>query len=247
MNAPLPLKITQALKATAYDDVATVSNEVAGQLAAQLASHTQGDVLFSPADKGRYATDASIYQVMPVGVFVPRSTDDVKTALNICPRLAVPIVPRGRGTSQCGQTVGVGLVIDHTKHVRHILNVDAEARTATVERGIVLDHLNADLEKYGLWYPVDVSTSAQATLGGMAGNNSCGSRSIAYGNMVHNVQMAELSLLPAVRQQPGAIVVADGTSCRHQIRDSAQREAIHVAVLLAQQLKAPLAAKRLKI
>ena len=101
--------------------------------------------------------------------------------------LQVPIVARGGGTSQCGQTVGAGLVIDHAKHVRNILSVDAESRTAVVEPGIVLDHLNAALKPHGLWYPVDVSTSAQATLGGMAGNNSCGSRSIAYGNMVHNV------------------------------------------------------------
>ena len=89
----------------------------------------------------------------------------------------MPIVPRGGGTSQCGQTVGAGLVIDHSKHVRNILNVDVASRTVEVEPGIVLDHLNAALKKHGLWYPVDVSTSAQATLGGMAGNNSCGSRS----------------------------------------------------------------------
>ena len=187
MNAPLPLKITQETAAHAYDDVARVSNEVAGRLAAQLAAETQGEVLFSGADRGRYATDASIYQVMPVGVFVPRNAADVKTALDICRDLQVPIVPRGGGTSQCGQTVGAGLVIDYAKHVRNILNVNAEARTAEVEPGIVLDHLNAALKSHGLWYPVDVSTSAQATLGGMAGNNSCGSRSIAYGNMVHNV------------------------------------------------------------
>ena len=187
MNAPLPLKITQQAAAHAYDDVARVSNEVAGRLAAQLAAETQGEVLFSGADRGRYATDASIYQVMPVGVFVPRHAADVKTALDICRDLQVPIIPRGGGTSQCGQTVGAGLVIDHAKHVRNILNVNAEARTAEVEPGIVLDHLNAALKSHGLWYPVDVSTSAQATLGGMAGNNSCGSRSIAYGNMVHNV------------------------------------------------------------
>ncbi|CDS49543.1 Fe-S protein, homolog of lactate dehydrogenase SO1521 [Polaromonas sp. CG9_12] len=187
MNAPLPLKITRQAAAHAYDDVARVSNEVAGQLAARLAAETQGDVLFSAADRGRYATDASIYQVMPVGVFVPRDTADVKTALDIARSLRVPIVARGGGTSQCGQTVGAGLVIDYAKHVRNILKVDAEARTAEVEPGIVLDHLNAALKPHGLWYPVDVSTSAQATLGGMAGNNSCGSRSIAYGNMVHNV------------------------------------------------------------
>ena len=190
MNAPLPLTITRDLAGRAYDSVARVSNEVAGRLAARLAAETEGEVLFSPADRGRYATDASIYQVMPVGVFVPRTPADVKTALDICRDLKVPLVPRGGGTSQCGQTVGAGLVIDHSKHLRNILAVDAEARSAEVEPGIVLDHLNAALKKHGLWYPVDVSTSAQATLGGMAGNNSCGSRSIAYGNMVHNVDGA---------------------------------------------------------
>ena len=187
MNAPLPLRVSREVAAHAYDDVARVSNEVAGKLAERLASHTLGEVLFSSADRGRYATDASIYQVMPVGVFVPRNSVDVKVALDICRDLKVPIVPRGGGTSQCGQTVGAGLVMDHAKHLRNILNVNAAERTAEVEPGIVLDHLNAALKPHGLWYPVDVSTSAQATLGGMAGNNSCGSRSIAYGNMVHNV------------------------------------------------------------
>lgn len=191
MNAPLPLKVAQQAAAETYEVVSRVSNEVAGRLAARLASETRGEVLFSPADRGRYATDASIYQVMPAGVFVPRSADDVKLALDICRDLGVPIVARGGGTSQCGQTVGAGLVIDYSKHVRSILEVDADNRTATVEPGLVLDHLNAALKKHGLWYPVDVSTSAQATLGGMAGNNSCGSRSIAYGNMVHNVLGAQ--------------------------------------------------------
>ncbi len=191
MNAPLPLQVTREAAGHAYDRVASASNEVAGRLAQRLAAETQGEVLFSPADRGRYATDASIYQVMPVGVFVPRTAEDARIALDICRDLAVPIVPRGGGTSQCGQTVGAGLVIDFSKHVRNVLDVDAEQRTVTVEPGIVLDHLNAHLKKTGLWYPVDVSTAAQATLGGMAGNNSCGSRSIAYGNMVHNVLGAQ--------------------------------------------------------
>jgi len=185
MNAPLPLNA--ATPAATYESVAKISNEVAGRLAARLKAETQGEVLFSPADRGRYATDASIYQAMPVGVFLPREACDVRLALDICRDLKVSIVPRGGGTSQCGQTVGAGLVIDHSKHMRKILDVNVEQRTARVEPGLVLDHLNADLKKHGLWYPVDVSTSAQATLGGMAGNNSCGSRSIAYGNMVHNV------------------------------------------------------------
>ena len=163
-------------------------------LAQRLATETQGDVLFSPADRGRYATDASIYQVIPVGAFVPKTTQDVELALDICRDLHVPIVARGGGTSQCGQTVGTGLVIDHSKHLRRVLDLNVAERTVKVEPGIVLDHLNAQLKPHGLWYPVDVSTSAQATLGGMAGNNSCGSRSIAYGNMVHNVLGADILL-----------------------------------------------------
>ncbi|MBC7380794.1 MAG: FAD-binding protein [Burkholderiaceae bacterium] len=191
MNAPLPLKVTRQAAAGAYDSVARLSNEVAGQLALRLAKETQGEVLFTLADRGRYATDASIYQAMPVGVFVPRTADEVATALAICRDLNVPIIARGGGTSQCGQTTGAGLVIDYSKYVNKVLDVDVEGRTAKVEPGIVLDRLNAGLKKHGLWYPVDVSTSAQATLGGMAGNNSCGSRSIAWGNMVHNVLGAE--------------------------------------------------------
>ncbi|MDI9332139.1 MAG: FAD-linked oxidase C-terminal domain-containing protein [Alphaproteobacteria bacterium] len=190
MNAPLS-SLAQLSPDQSYEQVARVTHEVAGQLAQRLRQHTQGEVLFSAADRGRYATDASIYQVIPVGVFVPRHIDEVGLALDICRDLDVPIVPRGGGTSQCGQTVGVGLVIDHTKHVHRILEIDPKQATAVVEPGLVLDHLNAELKRHGLWFPVDVSTSGQATLGGMAGNNSCGSRSIAYGNMVHNVLGAQ--------------------------------------------------------
>ncbi|MEI7613720.1 MAG: FAD-linked oxidase C-terminal domain-containing protein [Betaproteobacteria bacterium] len=179
--------LTTVQKSTAYEAVSRISNEISGRLAERLLSETQGEVLFQAADRGRYATDASLYQIMPVGVFVPRDAHDICLALDICRSLKVPIVPRGGGTSQCGQTIGTGLVIDHSKHMRNILDIDVEQRTAKVEPGLVLDHLNAALQKHGLWYPVDVSTSAQATLGGMAGNNSCGSRSISYGNMVHNV------------------------------------------------------------
>jgi FAD/FMN-containing dehydrogenase len=117
MNAPLPL--TVAREAGAYDRAASATNEVAGRLAERLGRETQGEVLFTPADRGRYATDASIYQEVPVGVFVPRSSADVKLALDIARDLKVPLVPRGGGTSQCGQTVGAGLVIDHSKHVRN--------------------------------------------------------------------------------------------------------------------------------
>ncbi|HET7866671.1 MAG TPA: FAD-binding oxidoreductase, partial [Burkholderiaceae bacterium] len=161
--------------------------DISDALARRLRAHTQGEVLFDIASRGRYATDASIYQIMPVGVLVPRTEQDLVAAIGIARELKIPVLPRGGGTSQCGQTTGAALVIDHSKHMRRVLAVDVPARTATVEPGLVLDHLNAQLKPHGLWFPVDVSTSAQATLGGMAGNNSCGSRSIAYGNMVHNV------------------------------------------------------------
>ncbi len=161
------------------------------ELARRLGRETRGEVLFDIAARGRYATDASIYQQIPIGVFVPTTPEDVATAIQVARELGAPVLPRGGGTSQCGQTTGAALVVDGTKHLRRVLAVDAEARTAVVEPGLVLDHLNARLKPHGLWYPVDVSTSAQATLGGMAGNNSCGSRSIAYGNMVHNVRGIE--------------------------------------------------------
>src|SRR5205823_4046572 len=120
-----------------------------------------------------------------------------RVALSIAAEEGVPILPRGAGSSQCGQAVGAALVIDHTKYLNRILEVDGER--AIVQPGVVLDHLNAELRAKGLWYPVDVSTSAQATLGGMAGNNSCGSRSIRYGNMVHNVLGIE-AWLPGGRE-----------------------------------------------
>jgi FAD/FMN-containing dehydrogenase/Fe-S oxidoreductase len=154
---------------------------------ARLRKEIKGDVLFGAFDRGRYATDASIYQIEPVGIVVPRDGEDARIAIEIAADAKVPVLPRGGGTSQCGQTVGAALVVDNAKHLKKLLHLDLAARTAIVEPGMVLDHLNAALKPHGLWFPVDVSTAAQATIGGMAGNNSCGSRSLFYGNMVHNV------------------------------------------------------------
>ncbi len=158
---------------------------LASDLETRLKREVDGDVLFGAFDRGRYATDASIYQIDPVGVVIPRNAEAARIAIQIASEMGVPVLPRGGGTSQCGQTVGAALVIDNSKHLNKLLSVEGDV--ATVEPGIVLDHLNAQLKSTGQWFPVDVSTSAQATIGGMAGNNSCGSRSIAYGNMVHNV------------------------------------------------------------
>jgi FAD/FMN-containing dehydrogenase/Fe-S oxidoreductase len=170
-------------------------------LARLLQKELRGDVLFDAASRGRYSTDASIYQIMPTGVVVPRDQSDVLRALDIARDQKVPVLSRGAGTSQCGQTVGEALIIDNSKWLCNVIDFDPVARTVTVEPGIVLDHLNAWLKPHGLWFAVDVSTSAQCTIGGMTGNNSCGSRSIEYGNMVHNVASIDA-------------VLADGTQAR---------------------------------
>jgi FAD/FMN-containing dehydrogenase/Fe-S oxidoreductase len=145
------------------------------------------EILFDRFDRGRYATDASFYQVMPAGVVVPRTREAAVNALAIARAEGVSVLPRGGGTSQCGQTVNNALVIDGSKHLTRILGLDIEKRTCRVEPGIVLDDLNRQLKPHGLWFPVDVSTASRATIGGMAGNNSCGGRSLRYGTMRDNV------------------------------------------------------------
>src|SRR5437867_1819016 len=121
-----------------------------GDLARRLRAAVEGEVLFDAASRGRYSTDASIYQVEPVGVLVPKTVDDVRAAIAICRELSVPVLARGAGSSQCGQTVGAALVIDCSKHLDRVVAVDPEAMTATVEPGVVLDALNAVLRPHGL-------------------------------------------------------------------------------------------------
>jgi FAD/FMN-containing dehydrogenase/Fe-S oxidoreductase len=156
------------------------------RLEQRLKREITGDVLFDPFNRGRYATDASFYQIMPAGVVVPRSVDEALRALAIARDAGRIVTPRGGGTSQCGQTVNDGIVIDFSKHLNRIIALDAENRTCVVEPGIVLDDLNRQLKRHGLWFPVDVSTASRATIGGMAGNNSCGGRSLRYGTMRDN-------------------------------------------------------------
>ncbi|HEX3755690.1 MAG TPA: FAD-linked oxidase C-terminal domain-containing protein [Rhizomicrobium sp.] len=153
----------------------------------RLKAHVEGDILFDAGSRGRYATDASHYQMMPAGVVVPRTTEGAVAALALAREEGVPVTARGGGTSQCGQTVNSGLIIDGSKHLNKLLSLDVTERRCTVQPGIVLDELNRQLKPHGLWFPVDVSTSSRATIGGMTGNNSCGGRSIRYGTMRANV------------------------------------------------------------
>jgi FAD/FMN-containing dehydrogenase/Fe-S oxidoreductase len=202
-------------------------------LATRLRREMQGDVLFDAASRGRYATDASVYQIEPIGVAVPRTEADLAIALDVARDLKVPVLARGAGTSQCGQTIGPALVIDHSKWLDQIVAFDAEAArrdpadaTVTVQPGITLDALNAFLKPHGLWFPVDVSTSAQATIGGMAGNNSCGSRSIAYGNMVHNVVGIDAILADGTEGWWGTFTRGDGSAGDMSLSNQRIREIV---------------------
>src|SRR5580704_14539997 len=160
----------------------------------RLARETTGEVLFDAFSRGRYATDASFYQIMPAGVVVPRSIDEALRALSICRDDGRIVTPRGGGTSQCGQTVNDGIVVDFSKHLNRIISLDVDNRSCVVEPGIVLDDLNRQLRQHGLWFPVDVSTASRATIGGMAGNNSCGGRSLRYGTMRDNTLSMDAAL-----------------------------------------------------
>ncbi|NVN87201.1 MAG: FAD-binding protein [Rhodopseudomonas sp.] len=174
-------------------------------LAARLSRETSGDVLFDSFSRGRYATDASFYQIVPAGIVVPRSIDEALRALAICREAGRIVTPRGGGTSQCGQTINHGIVIDFSKHCNKLLSLDVENRTCVVEPGIVLDDLNRQLKKHGLWFPVDVSTASRATIGGMAGNNSCGGRSLRYGTMRDNTLSMQAALADGALLQFGEV------------------------------------------
>src|ERR671936_853675 len=164
-------------------------------LASRLRQVMRGDVLFDAFSRGRYSTDASIYQIEPIGVALPKSTEDVEAAIALAREEGFPVIARGGGSSQKGQTLGEALVMDTSRHMNQVLEIDKVAGTALVQPGIVLDELNRRLKGTGWYFPVDVSTSANATIGGMTGNNSAGTRSIKYGIMVHNV--LEVEAVPA--------------------------------------------------
>src|SRR5215831_7606389 len=163
-------------------------------LASRLRKVMRGEVLFDAFTRGRYSTDASIYQIEPIGVALPKSTEDIESAIGVAREEGFPVIPRGGGSSQNGQTLGQALVMDTSRYMNQILEVDLVGGAAIVQPGIVLDELNRQLKASGWYFPVDVSTSANATIGGMTGNNSAGTRSIKYGIMVHNVLEVEAVL-----------------------------------------------------
>ncbi len=162
--------------------------------AAALRPRLTGDLRLDPVARALYATDASMYQVEPVGVVVPRHADDVQAAAEEAGRFGLPVLPRGSGSSLAGSAVGAALVIDTTRWLDGITRFDAEAKTVTVQPGVVLDRLNAALARRGLRFGPDPASSNRATLGGMVGTNATGTHSIRYGSVVDHVISAKAVL-----------------------------------------------------
>jgi FAD/FMN-containing dehydrogenase/Fe-S oxidoreductase len=205
-------------------------HDTAPGLEARLRREIRGEVMFDAFSRGRYSTDASIYQIEPLGVVVPRGRDDAAVAIAIAREEGVPVLPRGAGTSQCGQTVARALVLDCSRYMDQVISVDVEARRARVEPGVVLDRINRSLRQHRLFFPVDPSTASRATLGGMTANNSCGSRSLRYGNMVHNVRGIDALLADGTTAWFGEVPgnFDDGAAASERYRDLVRRmRALH--------------------
>lgn len=170
----------------------------------RLAKAISGDVRFDSFTRGRYSTDASIYQILPEGVVFPKSADDIAATLEIAKEHGLPVIMRGGGTSQNGQPIGEGLVVDCSRYYNGILDYDAASRRIRVQPGMVLERLNTRLRQDGLFFPVEPSTATRCTIGGMTGNNSCGARSLVYGKMVDNVLAVDALTAQAVPMHFGA-------------------------------------------
>ena len=181
MNAPNPIKTPPAARAMARNQA----------FEAALAREMKGEVRFDTFTRGRYATDASIYQIMPMGVAFPESAEDVAAALSVARAHDVPVIARGGGTSQNGQPIGTGLILDMSRAFEGVIHYDRDGQTITVRPGTVLERINSRLRADGLFFPVEPSTASRCTIGGMCGNNSSGARSLRYGKTVDNVLAIE--------------------------------------------------------
>ncbi len=163
-------------------------------LESDLKKAIRGEARFDAYSRVLYSTDASIYRIEPLGVVLPRDRDDVMAALDVARRHRVPIIPRGAGTGLAGQAIGRGLILDFSKHMNRVLEVNPEARRVRVQPGVVLDELNQHLKPHGLFFPPDPATATRCNIGGMIGNNSCGSHSIVYGRTCDYLRSLRLLL-----------------------------------------------------
>ncbi|MFE2278804.1 FAD-binding and (Fe-S)-binding domain-containing protein [Streptomyces sp. NPDC059454] len=173
------------------------------ELLAGLRAAVRGEVDFTATARALTTMDASNYRRVPLGVVAPRDTDDVAATLSVCRTYGVPVVPRGGGTSIAGQATGTGVVLDFTRHMNRLLSLDPEARTAVVQPGLVLDRLQEAAAPHGLLFGPDPSTHSRCTLGGMIGNNSCGSHSVAWGTTADSVRELAVVTPRGDRLRPG--------------------------------------------
>src|SRR5687767_98776 len=160
----------------------------------ELEQQLEGEVRFDKVSRALYATDASVYQIEPLGVVIPRSREDLLRIVRLCGRMRCPVTMRGGGTSQAGQAIGSGIVADTSKYLTRVLELNVDEHWVRVEPGIVLDELNATLRPHGLRFAPDVSTASRATVGGMIANNSSGARSVFYGKTIDHVLELEVAL-----------------------------------------------------
>ena len=176
-----------------------LTRDLDGALRAALA----GEVRFDPYTRHIYSTDASLYAIEPLGVAYPRDADDVVAAIEVARRFDVPVLPRGAGTSLAGQTVGQAVVLDMSRYMHRLVELDAEAGVARVQPGLIQDDLNKVAATHRLMFAPDTSTSNRATLGGMIGNNSCGARSARYGMTIDHVEWLDVVLSDGSRARVG--------------------------------------------
>lgn len=159
-----------------------------------LPRHIEGEVRFDGGSCQLYSTDASIYQITPLGVVIPKTTEDLRVIVQMTTEMRIPIVPRGGGTSLSGQSIGAGIVIDCSKYLNKIIDIDPVLQTALVQPGVVLDQLNRAGNAHGLQFGPDVATATRANLGGMIGNNSAGAHSILHGKTIDHVRRLRVLL-----------------------------------------------------
>jgi FAD/FMN-containing dehydrogenase/Fe-S oxidoreductase len=184
----------------------------AAALQRELESQIEGEVRFDAVSRALYSTDASVYQIHPLGVVVAKTREDLIRIVRIASRFRCPITLRGGGTAQAGQSIGAGLQVDTSKYYNQILELNLEERWVRVQPGIVLDELNAALRPHGFRFAPDVSTANRAAIGGMMANNSSGARSFLYGKTIDHVLEQE-------------VVLADGTVARFRPLDAAELNA----------------------
>src|ERR1700676_4772812 len=195
MLSPLPLS-SHAKPVDVFGQAAELEKELKRTL--------KGEVRFDRGSRALYATDGSNYRQIPIGLVLPRDSDDVIAGGEECNKYQAPILPRGAGTSRGGQCCNVAVVLDFTKYMNRILEIDPDARFARVQPGVVLDTLRNKAEQHRLTFGPDPSTHSRCTLGGMIGNNSCGTHSLLAGKTVDNVIGLRILLYNGTQMTVGA-------------------------------------------